>query len=308
MHPVRTIARTTALLVALALPLAACGASGNDPLNNNDGSGSSTSGEQVVVGSADFSESVLLAEIYAGALRAKGINASTKTGIGAREIYLKALEDGSVDVVPEYTGALALYYDPKFDQKDPEKVYEAVRGLVPQDLVLLEKSAAEDKDSLVVTQDTAKKDSLTTMSDLAKVSGGLTLGGPPEMKERPQGLPGLKKDYGMEFGSFRPIKGSLLSEALKNGQVDVANIFSTDPSIAANGFVVLKDDKKHYGSQNVVPLVRQDKAEAVTDALNAVSAKLTTEVLSGLLQQTDIEKKDHAAVAETFLKDNGLAG
>lgn len=306
--------RTTisvALAGVAALGLAACGSSGSDPLSTpsssaTGASGSTGSGGPVVVGSADFSESVVLAEIYAGALKAKGIDSSTKTNIGSREIYLKALEDGSVQVVPEYTGALALYYDKAFDKTDPTEVYDALKSVLPKNLTVLAKSEAEDNDSIVVTKETAAGLGVTSLSELKDKAGTLTLGAPPEFKTRSQGIPGLKKTYGVTFKDFIPLKAAALVNALKNGQVQAANIFSTDPSIAVNGFVTITDDKKLFGSQNVVPLVAADRADQVKAALDAVSAKLTTEELTNLLKATDVDKKDPKAVAAEWLKAQGL--
>jgi osmoprotectant transport system substrate-binding protein len=303
--------RTTsaiALLAASILGLTACG-SDSDPLASESPGASQTggSGQPIVVGGANFSESTLLAEIYAGALRAKGLDATTKPNIGSREIYLRALEDNSVQVFPEYTGALALFYDKAFTGTDAEEVYAHVQEVIPDSLAVLDKSAAEDNDSIVVTKQTATEKGLTKIEDLAPVAGDLSLAAPPEFKERPQGIPGLEKTYGVTFGSFRPLTGQGIVQALKNGQVDAANIFSTDPAIAANEFVQLEDTKKLFGSQNIVPLVRADRADEVRDALNAVSAKLTTESIAQMLKQTDIDKKDPKAVAEEFLTANGLA-
>lgn len=302
--------RTTsaiALLAASILGLTACG-SDSDPLASESPAASATggSGQPIVVGGANFSESTLLAEIYAGALRAKGLDATTKPNIGSREIYLRALEDNSVQVFPEYTGALALFYDKDFTGTDAEEVYAHVQEVIPDSLVVLDKSAAEDNDSIVVTKETATEKGLTTIEDLAPVAGDLSLAAPPEFKERPQGIPGLEKTYGVTFGSFRPLTGQGVVQALKNGQVDAANIFSTDPAIAANEFVQLEDTKKLFGSQNIVPLVRADRADEVRDALNAVSAKLTTESIAQMLKQTDIDKKDPKAVAAEFLTANDL--
>jgi osmoprotectant transport system substrate-binding protein len=304
--------RTTsavALLAASILGLTACGG-GSDPLSSDTGSESAagSGGGPIVVGGADFSESTLLAEIYAGALQAQGIDASTKLNIGSREVYLRALQDDSVQVFPEYTGALALFYDDSYDGTDADEVYAHVQEVIPDDLTVLEKSAAEDNDSLNVTQETADEYSLTTIEDLQSVAGDLTLAAPPEFKERPQGIPGLEEEYGVTFGSFRPLSGQAIVQALANGQAEVANIFSTDPSIAENGFVTLEDTKKLFGSQNIVPLVRADRADEVKDALNAVSAVLTTEAIADMLKQTDIEKKDPQEVAQQFLSDNGLDG
>lgn len=304
----RVLTAALSLTMAGALGLSACGG-GGDPLSSSSSSegGDSGSGD-IVVGSADFSESILLAHIYAGALKADGVNATTKTGIGSREVYLKALEEGSVDVIPEYTGGLALYYDKGFAETDPDKTYEGLGKALPEGLAVLEKSEAEDKDSIVVTKETADSKKLETLEDLSKVAGEITLGAPSEFKTRSQGIPGLKKDYGIEFKSFRPLKpGQATNGALKNGQIQAANIFSTDPAIVENDFVVLEDTKKLFGSQNVVPLVRDDAKEQVAKTLDEVSTKLTTEKLQELLKRTDIDKEDPDKVAEAFLKDEGLA-
>lgn len=305
--------RTTsavALVAASILGLTACGG-GSNPLASDTSSSSATSGggsgESIVVGGANFSESTLLAEIYAGALKAKGINASTKLNIGAREVYLRALEDNSVQVFPEYTGALALYYDKSFTGTDADEVYNHVKQVIPKTLTVLDKSAAEDNDSINVTKATADKYNLKSIADLKAVAGDMTLAAPPEFKARPQGIPGLEKTYGVKFGSFRPLTGQAIVQALANGQAQAANIFSTDPAIAANGFVTLEDTQRLFGSQNIVPLVRADKADVVKDALNAVSAKLTTQAIADMLKQTDIDKKDPKQVAQEFLTSNGLA-
>ncbi len=297
----------TSVAVAAALGLSACGG-GSDPLASEAPSGGSSGAASgsIVVGGADFSESTLLAEVYAGALRAKGIDATTKTNIGAREIYLRALEDNSVQVFPEYTGALAVFYDKEYAGTDAEEVYAKAQEVVPDTLAVLDKSAAEDVDSLAVTKETADSKGLKTIDDLKAVAGDLTLAAQPEFKERPQGVVGLEKVYGVTFGSFRPLTGQAVMQALVNGQADVANVFSTDPGIAENDLVVLEDTKRVFGSQNIVPLVRADKADQVKDALNAVSAKLTTDAVTQMLKQTDIDKKDPKAVAEEFLKANGL--
>lgn len=307
---------TVAFAVAATalIGLTACGG-GGDPLSSSSTSAQSSSagtsggsgGSSIIVGSANFSESALLGEIYAGALKAKGVNVSTKLNIGSREIYMKALEDGSIDLVPEYTGALAFYYDKNVSETDPQKVYDAVAGLIPDSLQLLNKSAAEDNDSITVTKETADKFSLKTIEDVKAHMGEMTLGAPAEFKARPQGIPGLEKTYGITFKSFRPLEGQQLLQALLNGQVDAANVFTTDPNIASNGLVTLEDTKRLFGSQNVVPVINKSKnTPEITAALDAVSAKLTTATLADLLKKTDIDKQDAATVAKQFLSDNGL--
>lgn len=306
-RPLRKGHAALALTAAGALGLSACGA-GGDPLASESSSEETSARGDVVVGSADFSESILLAHIYAGALEAEGIDATTKTGIGSREVYLKALEEGSVDVLPEYTGGLALYYDEDFAETDPDATYDGLVDVLPDGMAVLERSAAENKDSMVVTEETAEEKDLETVADLKDDAADMTLGAPSEFKTRAQGIPGLKRTYGITFGTFRPLKpGQATNGALQNGQIDVANIFSTDPAIPENDFVVLEDEDNLFGSQNVVPLVRTDSEDQVAEALDGVSGKLTTERLQEMLTRTDIDKEDPEAVAEDFLEEEGLA-
>ena len=163
---------------------------------------------------------------------------------------------------PEYTGSLLNYYDKNAKVVQPDEVYAALQKAVPQGLTVLDKSAAEDKNSLAVTKETANQWSLKAIPDLAAHQADLTIGAPPEFKTRQQGLVGLKSVYNIVPKEFRPLQSQATVEALKNGQVKAANIFSTDPSIAANGFVVLEDPQSLFGSDNVVPLVRSEKADS----------------------------------------------
>ena len=319
MRRTRTAHRPYAAAVAAAagLLLAACGG-GGDPLAEDDDSPSSedtsggSGGGTVVVGSANFSENALLAEIYAGALTAAGVDVETKLNIGAREIYLKAMEPGdeSVDVVPEYTGVLRDYFTPDQPGTDAEEVYEELTASLPDYLTVLEPSAAEDKDAVVVTQETAEEYSLASIADLADVAGDLTLGGPPEFKTRPTGVPGLEEVYGVTFGDFRELDagGPLTLRALVNGQVDAGNLFTTNPNIETEDLVALEDPESLFAAQNVVPLVRTDAlTDDIETALDEVSAALDTETLIQLNAEVEIEKKDPADVAQGFLADNGLA-
>jgi osmoprotectant transport system substrate-binding protein len=306
----RRILLTTASAVA-ALTLTACGG-GSDPTkpaDNAGGGGAASAGgsSAITVGSADFSESQLLGEIYAGALKAKGVTVQTRPNIGSREVYIKALQDKSIDIVPEYTGSLLNYLKGTAPKQDADSIYTALKSALPADLVALDKSAAEDKNSIVVTRDTAAKWSLKSIPDLVPHQGEITVAAPPEFGTRAQGLAGLKTQYNLVPKDFRPLKGKAIVDALLGGQAQAANIFSTDPAIAANGFVTLEDPKLLFGSDNVVPLVRKDKVnDTVTAALNAVSAKLDTPTLADLVKQVDVDKKDASAVAKDFLTKNGL--
>ncbi|GAA2017553.1 ABC transporter substrate-binding protein [Terrabacter terrae] len=309
----RTRFLAAGLLLAAVVPLAACGGGGN-PLDTSSpaaggatGGGSTAAAGSVKVGSADFPEAALLGEIYAQALEAKGTKVARQFNIGSRETYLKAITGGEVDVLPEYTGSLLNFYDKSASVTKPDEVYAELQKKLPQGLTVLDKSAAEDKNSLVVTKDTAGQWSLKSIPDLAAHQGDLTIGAPPEFKTRQQGLVGLKSVYNIVPKEFRPLQSQATVEALKNGQVKAANIFSTDPSIAANGFVVLEDPKSLFGSDNVVPLVRSDKADSLKGVLNAVSAKLDTKSLADMVKQVVVDKKDASEVAKAWLASSGLS-
>jgi len=300
----------TGAAAAVALALAACGANNNPTAPAGGGGGSTASGGasgSITVGSADFSESQVLGEIYAGAIKAKGITVTTKPNIGSRDVYIKALQDGSIDIVPEYTGSLLTFLKGTPPSQDPDAVYATLKTTLPPTLVVLDKSTAQDKNSMVVTKDTAAKFSLKSIADLTAHQADITVAAPPEFQTRQQGLVGLKSEYGFAPANFLPLKGAAVVNALTNGQAQAANIFSTDPSISANGFVTLEDPKLLFGSDNVVPLLRKDKVnDTITAALNAVSAKIDTATLTDLVKQVDVDKKDASAVAKDFLSKNGL--
>jgi osmoprotectant transport system substrate-binding protein len=311
--------KRTPLLVSLAtvaaLGLAGCGGD-SDPLQEetDSGSGSGGSGSGLVVGSANFPENALLAEIYAGALNGAGVEASTRPNIGSRETYLPGLLDGSIDVFPEYTGVLRDYFalenDTKVTGTEPEEVFEELKTVLPEDLTVLQYSEAEDKDAVVVTKETAEEYSLTTIGDLAPVAGDLTLGGPPEWKTRSTGVPGLEKLYDVSFGDFIELDagGPLTLKALVNGRIDAGNLFSTDPNIAAEELVVLEDPESLFAAQNVVPLLRTDAVtDEATAALEEVSAALDTDTLGALVTRVVIDKEDPEDVAAEFLDEAGLS-
>ena len=290
-----------------ALALTACGGGGSNPLAAP--AATPAASDTIVVGSANFPENVLLAQIYAGALTAKGVKVSTKLNIGSREAYVPGLKDGSIDLIPDYSGNLLTYFDPKATQVSSDDVFAALQTTVPAPLEVLPQSTAEDKDAVVVSKATATKYNLTSIGDLAAVGNKIVLGGPPEWKTRPTGVPGLKAKYGITFKSYKSLDagGPLTINALKKNQIQAGDIFTTDPNIVSNGWVALEDPKNLFAAQNVLPLINKNKATpTVTSALNAVSAKLTTPVLADLVKQVIADKKDPEAVAKTFLSTNGL--
>jgi osmoprotectant transport system substrate-binding protein len=305
----RTRVILTSVATVAALALAACGGGGDDPLSNGGNSAPAAS-DTIAIGSANFPESALLAQIYAGALTAKGVKVTTKLNIGSRETYIPGLQDGSIDLIPEYSGVLLQYFDKAATQVTSDDVYAALKTKVPANLTVLDQSSAEDKDSVTVTKETADKYNLKSIADLQPVAGQLVLGGPPEWKTRQTGAPGLKAKYNVVFKEFKSLDagGPLTINALKNGSIQAGDVFTTDPNIVSNGWVALEDPKFLFAAQNVLPLINKAKAsQQVTDALNAVSAKLTTENLLDLDKQVITDKKDPAAVAKSFLSDNGLS-
>jgi osmoprotectant transport system substrate-binding protein len=293
----------------LTLALASCG-TGGSPLTNAS-TGTTAKGGPLLVGSANFPESETLANIYAGALNAAGINASTKPGIGSREVYVRALQDGSIDLVPDYSGNLLRYADKNATEVSAADVMKALPGKLPTGLAVLEAASAEDKDSIVVTEATAAKYGLKTLTDLGRVCDKIALGMPPEAQERPQGLPGLKTKYGCVPRQFVPFSdggGPLTVKALLDDTIQAADVFTTSPLISQNHLVTLEDPLNNFAAQQVVPLVRTDRVDAkAAEVLNKVSRVLTTQDLLRLNEQVSGSAKQNPAdAAAAWLKDKGL--
>lgn len=297
-----------ASVLAASLALTACGGGEKDDPFAGEGSDGST----VIVGSANFPESELLMEMYAQALEANGVDVETKPNIGARELYMEAFNGGDINLLPEYNGALLSYLTPDGVPKDitsSEDVYDALQDVLPEGSETLPQSDAQDKDTLTVTKETAEEHDLKTIADLAEVDDQLVVGGPPEWRERFQGLVGLKQVYGVEFKEFKPLDagGPLTIGALKDGDIDVANVFSTDSSITTNGWVSLEDTENLFLAENIVPLI---KSNAVTpeaeEAINGVSEALTTDNLTEALARVQVDKEDPKTVAADFLEEHDL--
>ncbi|MFF7788334.1 glycine betaine ABC transporter substrate-binding protein [Streptomyces sp. NPDC007991] len=301
-------AAAVALAAAAAL-LGGCSSGGtsDDPLKG----GGEQSGT-VVVGSNNFAESILLADIYGEALKAKGIKVSYKPNIGSRETTYGLMKNGAITLLPEYNGSLLAYLGSKAKPKTVEETTTAINGKLDPKLELLKPSAAQTKDSVTLNAQTAKKYQLgsdSSIADLKGIAKDLVFGGSPEFQTRYQGLAGLKSVYGLEFKSFKSLDagGPLTQAALKKNTVQVADVFTTDPTIAREKFVVLKDPENLFGFQNVQPLVRKGElSKEGAAALDAVSAKLDTNALRELDAQVQLEKKDPLDVAKAWLKSAGL--
>ncbi|BBY51014.1 putative amino acid ABC transporter, substrate binding protein [Mycolicibacterium arabiense] len=297
-----------ALAALVMLLLSACGSS--NPLGGGEISGDLKS---IKVGSADFPESNIIAEIYAQALEANGFEISRQFGIGSRETYIPAVQDHSIDLIPEYTGNLLQYFDKENEVTDPQAVLLALYDKIPGDLSILTPSPANDQDTVAVTSETAQRWNLKTIGDLAKYSPEVKFGGPSEFISRAEGLPGLKAKYGLDvpqanFVSISDGGGPATVRALVDGTVTAADIFSTSPAIPQNNLVVLEDPKNNFLAANVVPLVASQKmSNQLKSVLNAVSAKLTTEALIEMNTATSGNGgMDPDEAAQKWVQDNGF--
>ncbi len=297
----------TGLALAAGLTLAACG--GSSTSSNPLGGGGGSKGT-VVVGSANFPEDELLAEIYALALQAKGVKVTEKFNIGAREVYYPQIVKGSITILPEYNGALlTTSVDPTSKAATTAEVDAALRAKLPPSLEILNPSSAQDKDSVTVTQAFATKHHLTSIAQLKPLAGSMTIGGSPEFKTRTDGLIGLAKNYGLHFKAFVPLdeSGPITLAALKTGKVQAADVFTTTPQIITNHLVALADPKFNFAAQNVVPLVYKKGVNSlIISTLNAISAKLTTASLLAMDKQLSVNHASYQSVATAWLKSNGL--
>jgi osmoprotectant transport system substrate-binding protein len=307
----------------LLLPLAAAGslifaACGDDDTTTDDTtappSGDSTAppsgGGELTVGSANFPESELLAQIYGQALAAAGFDVSFENSIGPRETYYAAVADGDVDLVPEYTNSLLSFVlrldDPEANPEPAESADDQVTQLnevLPDGLEVLTPSTAEDKDVLVCNADAAEEFGLAALPDLADTEG-LTIGAPPEFETRsPFGLVGFQELYGFEVGEFVPLEiGPPIAAALGSGAIDCGNLFSTMSVITTEGFVPLEDTDDIVPFEAVLPLVRSEVVDdALTSTLDAVNADLDTDVLKELMVQVEVDALGPDVVAEEWL-------
>lgn len=302
----RSTGRLAATVTAAALLATACASGDLSEGDQDEGGGNGT----VIVGSTNFTEQLILAHMYADVLEDRGVEVETRLNLGKREVVFPALKAGEVSVVPEYTGALLSYLtEGEATASAPDAVTGALREQLPDGIVALEPAPAQNKDALAVTEETAKEHDLQTVSDLKGVAGDLTVGGPPELETRATGLPGYERVYGVEFGQFHSLDagGPLTKSALQQGDIDVARLFTTDPAIQRNGWVVLRDDQGLVPAQNLLPVMRrQAQTPEVRSALNELSAALTTDVMFELNGKVDIDGQDPAQVAEQWLRQQEL--
>ncbi|WP_329282931.1 ABC transporter substrate-binding protein [Streptomyces sp. NBC_01451] len=300
------------LFAAASVPvLAACsgGITSLDEGSGSSGGGSGSSAGGLTIGTANFTENQVLGYLYAAVLDAAGVRTKVRPNLGSREILIPAMKGGDIDLLPEYQGALLHYLAPKATATEEGEMQNALTIALPAGLQVLPYGMAEDSDAFVVTRETAAKYGLTSLADLKKQNGRLTLGAAAEVKTREVGVVGLKEVYGVEFKEFKSLdsSGPLVKGALKKGDVDVANLFTTDTDILDNGWVVLTDPKNLIPGQHVVPLIADRKADpTVRKALAGLGNVLTTADLTELNRKVDKDKKDPEDVANAYAKEKGL--
>ena len=290
---------------ATAAASAAASSSSSNPLSSGAASGT------VVVGSANFPENEVLAEVYALALKAKGVNVTTKLNIGAREAYYPQVQQGAISIIPEYNGTLlTVEVNKTSTAKTTADVDAALASGLPSTLEVLDPATAQDSDSVTVTAATAAKYHLKTIADLAPYAKDMVLGAPPEFKTRSDGIAGLKATYGLTFKGFDPLdeSGPITLAALTSGKVQAADVFTTTPQIISDKLVSLGDPKFNFAAQNVIPLVyKSAMTPTITATLNAVDAKLTTAALLQLDIAVITNKEDYTTAAQQWLQSVGLS-
>ncbi|MEY2534104.1 MAG: osmoprotectant transport system substrate-binding protein [bacterium] len=314
------------LLALLALALAAlvaAGCGGDD--EGSAGGGGSTTEEQasdqpgagkpaLTIGTKDFTEEFVLGELYAQALRAKGYRVNLKRNIGPTEITDKALTSKRIDAYPEYTGITVAVVAEK-DVLTPSK--EETAKLAKEfyegrGQAVIGPTPFQDVDAIATTKEFAQKNGLSTVADLKKVSS-FRLGARPEFKSRFTGLVGMRKEYGITNAKFRQLALGLQYQALDKGDVDAANVFSTDAQLASGKYTVLQDPKGIFGFQQVNFVINQDTYDALggtqfAGVIESVNKLLTNDAMQSMNAAVDLDKKDPKAVAAQFLQANDLAG
>jgi osmoprotectant transport system substrate-binding protein len=314
----RAGAASVLLVAVLGVALGACGSSKSSTSSSSAStpapaaSGPGAGKPAVTMGDKNFTEENLLGALYAQALRAKGYKVTLKDNVGSSEIIYKALTARQIDLYPEYTGVLlSAVAGQTNNPPSATAAYDHAQAFVEkQGLTLLKTTPFFDSNALATLPSYASKHGLKSIADLKGLGRSVKLGAPPEFATRFQGLPGIKKEYGVN-PTFVPIAIELSYKALEGGQVDVQNVFTTDGQLLGGKFTLLADPKHVFGYQNVAPLVRRSvldaEGPAFGETLNKVSALLTIKAIQKMNSAVSVEKQTPASVARQFLKANGLA-
>ncbi|PZE68926.1 ABC transporter substrate-binding protein [Curtobacterium sp. MCBD17_021] len=295
-----------AAAVALGVAAALAGCSSSSPLDS--GSSASSDSKTIVIGSQAYYSNEIIAELYAQVLEKDGFTVERNYQIGQREVYLPQLQKGAIDVMPEYSGNLLQYYDKDSTAKSESDIADELESALPEGIRALDAAEATDQDSYTVTKEFSEQNDVTSLADLKNVDEKLTVGANSENQTRPYGPKGLKSVYGVDVESkaIEDSGGALTVKALKDGTVQLADIYTADPSIKANDFVTLKDPENLIVPQNVTPVVSDKVDEKAADAIDEVSEVLTTEALIDLNTKSTVDKEKSSDIAEEFLTEKGL--
>lgn len=309
--------------LVLALGVAACGGGDDDNDTGTSGGDSANliksnpanNGVQLTVGSKNFTEALILGEIYAKALQAAGYDVKTNLNLGSETVAYKALQDGEISGYPEYTSTLLTSIFGKEANQVPadaqEAYQQAQQELQPKGETAFQPTPFADANALGMLKTKADELGVTTISDLQGKSQDLTLYGSPECRQRVDCLVGLQDTYGLQFKSFNPVDIGLRYTVLDKGQADASIVFTSDAQLAANPdkYVLLQDDKGIFPSGNVIWVTDQSTVQKAGPDYQATIEKvqqgLTLPVMQELNARVDIDKQDPAAVADQYLKEDG---
>ncbi len=292
-----------ALGAATVAALALSGCSSSDPLTGG-GTSAAPASDTIVIGSQAYYSNEIIAEIYAQALEGAGFTVDRQFNIGQRDAIIPSLQDGTIQLTPEYTGNLLQFFDKDTTATSSDDVYAALKDALPDGITVLDQSSATDQDSYNVTAAFAQEHSLKSIGDLAGISP-LVLGGAPELETRPYGPTGLKDKYGVDV-TFNATADTTVDE-LVAGNIQVANVYSADPRIQTDNLVTLEDPDGLFLASNVVPLVSTSVSDEIADVINKVSAALTPEGLVALNVQSTVDEKSPKDIAKAWLSENGLS-
>ena len=298
------LALAASALTITALALTACGSSGSLTAPEETSSGAAGASDTITIGSQAYYSNEIIAEIYAQALEGAGFTVERTFNIGQRDAIIPSLQDGTIQLTPEYTGNLLQYFDKATTATTTDDVYAALEKALPEGLAVLDQSPATDQDSYNVTAAFAAQHNLKSIGDLAGISP-LVLGGAPELEQRPYGPSGLKEKYGVDV-TFSATADTTVDE-LVAGNIQVANVYSADPNIKTKDLVTLEDPKGLFLASHVVPLVSSSFPSDAADVINKVSAALTPEGLVALNAQSTQDQKSPADIAKAWLSENGLS-
>jgi osmoprotectant transport system substrate-binding protein len=310
--------RALVLLAATAMLAVGCGGDDDDTESAGGGSGAEEASQPgegkpgLTIGTKDFTEEFVLGQLYTQALEAKGYTVTLKENIGATEIIDKALTSNEIDAYPEYTGvSLSVVAKNDILAESPEQTAELVKEFYEgRGQVVSEVTPFQDTDAIATTKAFASENGLTEVADLKKLDS-FSLGARPEFKSRFNGLKGMEQVYGIKNAKFKQLALGLQYPSLDKGDVDTANVFSTDAQLSSGKYTVLEDPKGVFGFQNVYFVINKEKYDAVggqefMDVINSVNALLTDDAMQSMNAAVDLDKKDPGDVAKAFLEANEL--